>query len=138
MTTSQSSGANRMREILIGFGAESSSTVDKCRGVAIYTDLKKSKTIKGYISQSDYDNLDPSIINNDQTSLMNALTSIKSSSSPAGSATKKEGFSPIAHVYDDEKPYVALENNIITKFYFVSIVVILLYILFRLYEKTRY
>jgi hypothetical protein len=110
--------------------------VDTCRGVAIYTDSKKTKTIKGYLSQSDYNNLDPSIINNDQTKLMNAAFEVPAPT-PAGNPQKKEGFSQMSNVYDDEKPYSVLETNIVTKFYVVSIVVILLYILFRLYEKTR-
>jgi|LauGreDrversion4_1035100.scaffolds.fasta_scaffold20233_5 hypothetical protein len=136
MTTSQSTGANRMRELLTSAGGDSVTKVDTCRGVAIYTDSKKTKTIKGYLSQSDYNNLDPSIINNDQTKLMNAAFEVPAPT-PAGNPQKKEGFSQMSNVYDDEKPYSVLETNIVTKFYVVSIVVILLYILFRLYEKTR-
>jgi hypothetical protein len=135
MTSSQFAGANRLRELLTSAGAESTASMDVCRGVAVYTDSKKTKTIRGYIAQSDYDNLDPGIINHEQTALTNSLNA-SLNASPAG-PPKKEGFSPITHVYDDEKPYVALENNIVTKFYFVSIAVILLYILFRLYEKSR-
>jgi len=136
MTSSQSAGANRMRELLTTAGGDSLTNMDTCRGVAIYTDSNKSKTIKGYISQSDYNNLDPAIIDNDQTKLMNAASQNKSPS-PAGSPGKKEGFSSITNVYDNEKPYAAMETTIVTKFYLVSIGVILLYILFRLYEKTR-
>jgi hypothetical protein len=132
MTSSQSAGANRMRQLLSNMGADSLASMDKCRGVAVYTDSTKSKTIRGYVSLSDYNNLDPSVINNDQSDMMNS-----SSKSESNSPVESEGFTPISHVYDDEKPYADLENNIITKFYFVSITVILLYILFRLYEKSR-
>jgi hypothetical protein len=133
-TTSDYTGSNRMRELLSNIGATSLSTMDECRGVAVYTDASKSKTIRGYVSKADYENMDPSIINDEQSKTMNASVS---SNTPAPSPVVIEKFSTLHSVYDDEKPWAAMENNIVTKFYFISISVILLYILFRLYEKSR-
>lgn len=133
-TTSDYTGSNRMRELLSNVGATSLSTMDECRSVSVYTDASKSKTIRGYVSKADYENMDPSIINNEQSKTMNSSVS---SNTPAPSPVAIENFSTLHTVYDDEKSYAVMENNIVTKFYFISISVILLYILFRLYEKSR-
>ena len=133
-TTSDYTGSNRMRELLSNIGATSLSTMDECRGVAVYTDASKSKTIRGYVSNTDYENMDPSIINDEQSKTMNASAS---SNTPAPSPVKIEPFSTLHTIYDHEKPWAAMENSIVTKFYFISISVILLYILFRLFEKSR-
>jgi len=133
-TTSDYAGSNRMRELLSNIGATSLSTMNECRGVSVYTDASKSKTIRGYVSKMDYENMDPSIINDEQSKTMSASVS---SNTPAPSPNNSENFSTMHTIYDHEKPWAAIENNIVTKFYFISISVILLYILFRLYEKLR-
>jgi hypothetical protein len=135
-TVTSTTGLNQLFEILKSNGTNSVGTMEKCKGVSVYTDSTKTKSIKGYILENDFKNLDVNFVNSGETLVMNAnVKSFTPAPPPAPEAfSTREPLSTT--VYSDEKPYVFIENNIITKFYFASLVVILLYILFRLYERS--
>ena len=117
-----------------------SAETEMCRNVSVYADENKSKIISGYISLDDYKNVSTNAIAKSPGSspVLSPGSSLGLSQSLSPSATT-ENFSTLDfHNMQYEPSFLSkIKNNSILRFYFVSLLIIAFYIIFRLFQKLQ-
>jgi hypothetical protein len=133
----------------------SSASTEKCRSVSVYADVDKKNVISGYITLDDYKNVNPSAVLNSPGAspgsiplspgaAPGAISSKTISPSPSptvstnpGKISTTEQFSTLINENDllETNAYYKIKNNSVLRFYFISLFVIFVYILHKIYCK---
>lgn len=141
----------------------SSANKEQCRSVSVYADKTKKNIISGYITLDDYKNLDPVAVLNSPGSASNGSPGASPGSSPSASPSASPGASPGASpeksLGESLNPspggsttetfstltnetdllktnaFHKIKNDSIVRFYFISLLVIFIYIIYRICKK---